>query len=99
MRIASQSAYDARGLETGAWEACVGRWMVPAASLLGAGWFFATAIILGVLIGHWLDEETGLEPTFTLIGIVLGLAVAAVGGYRMLLPFMRWLGDNDSEQG
>lgn len=83
----------------GAWEACVGSWMVPTASLLGAGWFFATAIILGVLIGHWVDGKTGLEPVFTLIGIVLGLAAAAVGGYRMLSPFMRWLGENDSEQG
>lgn len=77
----------------------MGSWMVPTASLLGAGWFFATAIILGVLIGHWVDGKTGLEPVFTLIGIALGLAVAAVGGYRMLSPFMRWLGDNDSEQG
>ena len=77
----------------------MGSWMVPTASLLGAGWFFAAAIILGVLIGHWVDGKTGLEPVFTLIGIALGLAAAAVGGYRMLLPFMRWLGENDSEQG
>jgi hypothetical protein len=67
----------------------VGSWVLPSASLLGAGWFFATALILGVLIGQWADEKTGLEPTFTLIGIVVGLAVAAVGGYRMLLPFWR----------
>ncbi len=72
-------------------------WMVPTAYLLGAGWFFATCLILGVVIGRWADSATGLEPTFTLIGIVLGLAVAAVGGYRMLLPLIRRLDDEPRE--
>ncbi|MGB4861098.1 MAG: AtpZ/AtpI family protein [Tepidiformaceae bacterium] len=80
-------------------EAHVGSWVVPTASLLGAGWFFALALILGLLIGQWVDDKTGLEPIFTLIGILLGLAVAAVGGYRMLLPFIRKVGYSDSEQG
>jgi len=71
--------------------------MVPTAYLLGAGWFFATCLILGVVIGRWADSATGLEPTFTLIGIVLGLAVAAVGGYRMLLPLIRRLDDEPRE--
>ncbi|MGE3074371.1 MAG: AtpZ/AtpI family protein [Dehalococcoidia bacterium] len=77
----------------------MGSWVVPTASLLGAGWFFATALILGVVIGHWADGKTGLEPIFTLIGILLGLAVAAVGGYRMLLPFVRKISYTDPEQG
>ncbi|MGE0598714.1 MAG: AtpZ/AtpI family protein [Dehalococcoidia bacterium] len=77
----------------------MGSWVVPTASLLGAGWFFATALILGVVIGHWADGKTGLEPIFTLIGILLGLAVAAVGGYRMLLPFVRKISYSDPEQG
>lgn len=77
----------------------MGSWVVPTASLLGAGWFFALALILGLLVGQWVDEKTGLEPIFTLIGILLGLAVAAVGGYRMLLPFIRKVSYSDSEQG
>jgi hypothetical protein len=77
----------------------LGSWVVPTTYLLGAGWFFATALIVGVVIGRWADGKTGLEPTFTLVGIFVGLAVALVGGIRMLMPFMRRLGDGDSEQG
>lgn len=71
----------------------MGGWMAPTAYLLGAGWYFATCLILGVVIGRWADSKTGLEPTFTLLGIMLGLAVAVVGGYRMLSPFLRRLGN------
>jgi hypothetical protein len=76
----------------------VGSWVAPTAYLLGIGWFFATALILGVGIGYWADSKTGLEPTFTLIGIFLGLAVALVGGARMLMPFMRRYGSGPSEK-
>lgn len=79
-------------------EEILGSWMVPTAQLLGAGWFFATAIILGVVLGRWADGATGLEPIFTLIGIFLGLGVALVGGIRMLLPLMSRQGNEDSEQ-
>jgi len=75
----------------------VGSWMVPTAYLLGIGWYFATCIILGVVIGRWADARTGLEPVLTLAGIVLGLAVAMVGGIRMLLPFMRRFGTGPTE--
>jgi hypothetical protein len=76
----------------------VGSWVGPAAYLLGIGWFFATAIAAGVLLGLWVDSVTGLKPTFTLIGIVLGLLVAFVGGFRMLLPFHRRFGDEPPEK-
>ena len=73
----------------------MGSWMAPTAYLLGVGWFFATCIILGVVIGLWVDAKTGLEPVFTLVGIFLGLAVALVGGARMLAPFIERLGDGN----
>ena len=36
----------------------------------------AIAIIVPVLIGHWLDSRTGKEPWFTIAGMVLGAAAA-----------------------
>ncbi len=59
-------------------------WVVPAAWLLGIGWYFATCVILGVLGGRWLDGRFGTSPLFALIGTLLGLAAALYGGYRML---------------
>ena len=76
----------------------MGSWVAPTAYLLGAGWFFATAIILGVVLGRWADSATGLEPTFTLVGIIVGLAVALTGGIRMLMPFMNRYGGGPPEK-
>lgn len=64
-------------------------WVAPTTYLTGIGWYFATCLVLGVLLGRWVDARTGLEPLFTLAGILLGLALAAYGGIRMLLRFMR----------
>lgn len=74
----------------------VGSWVAPTAYLLGAGWFFATCIILGIVLGRWADARTDLEPLFTLIGVGLGLATALVGGYKMLAPFMERFGDESN---
>ena len=77
----------------------MGSWVAPTAYLLGVGWYFAACIVLGVALGRWADSATGLEPTFTLVGMVLGLAVALAGGIRMLMPFMKRYGDGPSEKG
>lgn len=60
------------------------RWVGPAATLLGIGWYFAVCIVLGVLAGRWLDARIGSAPLFALIGTFLGLAAALYGGYRTL---------------
>lgn len=74
-------------------------WMVPTATLLGVGWYFAICIILGVLLGRWADSTTGWDPAFTLLGILLGLAAAFVGGYRMVRPLMGRLGAGPTGKG
>lgn len=74
-------------------------WMVPTATLLGVGWYFAICIILGVLLGRWADSTTGWDPAFTLLGILLGLAIAFLGGYRLVKPLMDRLGASPSGKG
>lgn len=73
-------------------------WVAPTAHLMGIGWFFATSIIAGLLLGQWLDGLSDTGPIFTLGGIALGLAVALVGGYRMLIPFINRYGGDTTER-
>lgn len=70
-------------------------WIAPTAHLAGIGWFFGLSIAIFGGLGYWLDGKTGLEPLFTLVGFGLGLAVALVGGYRMLIPFINRYGSDD----
>lgn len=60
------------------------RWVAPAATLLGIGWYFAICILLGTFAGRWLDGRFGTVHVFTIIGIFVGLAAALYGGYRLL---------------
>ena len=53
--------------------------------LLGIGWYIALCLIGGVFGGLWLDDRVGSRPLFTLLGMGVGLAIAAVGTYRMLM--------------
>jgi len=57
----------------------------PAARLIGIGGYWASCIILGIVGGQLLDRFLDLEPVFTLLGLFLGLALAFVGGYLLLL--------------
>lgn len=72
-----------------------------AIGLIGIGWYFATCIVVGVIAGLVLDEVFGLRPLFTMIGLLLGLATACYGGYRMVTDLVlrrRNTGGNDFEQ-
>jgi hypothetical protein len=63
-------------------------WMIPAARLLGIGWYFALCVVLGILAGRWLDGRFDTAPLFALIGTLVGLAGALYGGYRMLTEWL-----------
>ena len=61
----------------------------PATRLIGIGWYFAVCIVAGVVGGYLLDQVAGTTPLLTMLGLLLGLAIAFYGGYRMLLEVLR----------
>lgn len=63
-------------------------WVVPSVWLIGIGWCFATPLVLGVLVGAWLDGRTGKAPLFVIVGTLVGLTVGLLGSVRMLLQFL-----------
>ena len=68
-------------------EAGMSRW-IAALRLTGVGFFIGGSIVLGVFAGLWLDNTLNTKPVFMLVGLVLGIVVAAFGVYQMLLPLM-----------
>jgi F0F1-type ATP synthase assembly protein I len=63
------------------------RW-AAALRLAGIGFYIAGCIILGVVLGVWLDRKVDISPLFTLLGLGVGLFAAFYGTYRMLLPVL-----------
>ena len=63
------------------------RWAV-ALRLAGLGWYVAACIVIGVVGGVFLDKLFGTVILFTLLGILLGSAVAFWGVYKMILPVL-----------
>ena len=67
---------------------------IYASRLIGVGFFIAFAIILGLVLGFWLDSK--LNTGFIwVIGLLLGITVAFWGVYRMLIPL---LNDKDNHK-
>ena len=61
------------------------RW-IAALRLTGVGFFIGACIVLGILVGRWIDDKMGTEPVFILGGLIIGIAVAIYGVYQILLP-------------
>ncbi len=68
------------------------RWGV-ALRLIGVGFYIGGSIMLGVVVGLWLDSRLNTEPILVIVGLILGIIVAFYGVYRMLLPFIGNKGD------
>lgn len=60
--------------------------LAAALRLLGVGWYIGVCIVLGVWGGLWLDDRLNTSPIFVIVGLILGVALAIYGVYRMLLP-------------
>jgi ATP synthase protein I len=56
--------------------------------LVGVGFYVGVSIVLGVLVGLWLDNRFHTRPILVLVGLFGGLFMAGYGVYRMLIPFM-----------
>ncbi|MDP6454778.1 MAG: AtpZ/AtpI family protein [SAR202 cluster bacterium] len=65
-----------------------GRRLELALRLLGIGWYVGVSIAGGGIGGYLLDRQLGLNPLMTLLGIGVGIAVAVLGMYRMLLAVL-----------
>ena len=61
---------------------------VAALQLVGVGFFIGISIVLGVVIGRWLDIKFDTGPVLVIVGLVFGLVVAFYGVFRMLLPLI-----------
>ncbi len=49
--------------------------------LAGVGIQMAVGVVLGLIVGHWLENRYGWQPWGTLVGVMLGLA----GGMYLLI--------------
>ena len=63
------------------------RW-AAALRLTGFGFYIAACILIGVLTGLWLDNKLDTGPWLMIGGLVVGLAIAVYGVYRMIRPLM-----------
>jgi ATP synthase protein I len=63
-------------------EAGMRRWQA-ALRFIGVGWYVGFSILGGVLAGLWMDGKFNTKPLFVIIGLVLGIAVAVYGVYKM----------------
>ena len=68
---------------------------LSAMRFVGIGAYVGVSILLGVYVGSLLDWRFDTQPLFTLLGLALGLVVAVVGVYRMLVAIIKEWQDND----
>jgi ATP synthase protein I len=70
------------------------RWEA-ALRFVGVGWYIGLCIFLGVWGGFKLDEKFHTKPALMIVGLILGVALAFYGVYRMLVPLL----DNKRNKG
>jgi ATP synthase protein I len=63
-------------------------WWISAAQFTGMGWYIAAAIVAPTLLGVWVDGKVGTAPLFLLVGLLLGVAAAFYGTYKMAFGFL-----------
>jgi F0F1-type ATP synthase assembly protein I len=55
-------------------------------SYVGVGTEIAVPLLVGVLLGRWLDKRFGTEPWILIAGSLLGMAAGFLAFFRTVLP-------------
>lgn len=58
-------------------------------TMIGTTWRMFLPTVGLTLLGLWLDDRTGLRPKLTLMGIVIGVIVAAVLAFLQIAKIKR----------
>lgn len=53
------------------------------AAIVGIGWVLVLSVVLGSLLGHWLDGRLNTEPWLLVIGAALGTTVGILHVWRI----------------
>ena len=57
-------------------------------AFLGMGLSAAVCVGIGIGIGLWVDSAAGTAPVFLLVGLALGLAVAAFSVIKQIRTYL-----------
>ena len=57
--------------------------------MAGLGLANAFCLVIGLLLGHYLDGRFGTAPLFVLAGLVLGLTVGVVGSFVEIRRYLQ----------
>ncbi len=68
---------------------------MAALRVFGVGFFVGGSILLGVLLGIWLDNKFNTHLLW-LAGLFLGIIVASWGVYQMVSPLMNNKGNKEN---
>ena len=63
--------------------------MLRGRDLVGLGGLLAGAVVVGLVLGLLADNAAGTAPTFTLVGIALGIICGGVGFWLRVRAALR----------
>ncbi|GAC1662957.1 MAG: hypothetical protein NVS9B8_01170 [Candidatus Limnocylindrales bacterium] len=65
-----------------------GRGLAYAALFSEIGISLLVTTLIGVLAGHWVDEQLGTLPLFVIVGFLAGAGAGTVMIYRLVSRFL-----------
>jgi F0F1-type ATP synthase assembly protein I len=64
----------------------------------GIGFSIAVCVLLGILIGRWIDQQLGTEPCALVVGIIIALVVAGALIYELTTAVKRTDGNGENHR-